>query len=137
MLLDRLHPTATDDGRAYQLLALERAGVTAEQIGEVQAGYDLSDQQILDLLSLNRRTLQRRRSKEEPLSAGDSANFLEVARLLSFASEVFGDDEKVKRWIRRPNAALGHETPLQLMATSTGRGLVHDIIGRIAHGVFA
>ena len=137
MLRDLLQTTATDDGRAFQLLALERAGLTTEQLAQVQERYDLSDQQVVDLLSIDRRTLQRRRSEGKPLGAADSANMLEIARVLTFASEVFGDEEKVKRWIRRPNAALASETPLELLATSTGRGLVRDVVGRIAHGVFA
>ncbi len=135
--LDLLQSTATDDGRAYELLSLERAGITMEQVAKLQHRYALTDQDVLSLLSLNRRTLQRRRSNGEPLGPADSANLLEVARVFAFASEVFGDDEKVKRWTRRPNAALGDETPLQLLSTSTGRGLVRDVIGRFAHGVFA
>lgn len=137
MLLDLLAPTATDDGRAYQLLALERSGIRPQHLQELQDCYELSDQHLLELLSLNRRTLQRRRGDNEPLSASTSANFLEAARVLTFASEVFGDDEKVKRWMHRPNRVLGNESPLSLLATSTGRGLVRDVLGRIAHGVYA
>ena len=137
MLLELLDPTATDDGRAFTLLALERGGIRPEHLQELQDRYELTDQHLLDLLALNRRTLQRRRGNAEPLSASASANFLEAARVLTFASEVFGDDEKVKRWMRRTNRALGGESPLGLLATSTGRGLVRDVVGRIAHGVYA
>lgn len=137
VLLELLAPTATDDGRAYELLALEREGIRPEHLRELQDRYALNDRNLLDLLALNRRTLQRRRDKTEPLGPSASANFLEAARVLTFASEVFGDDEKVKRWMRRPNRALGGESPLGLLATSTGRGLVRDVVGRIAHGVYA
>ena len=135
--LDLLHPDATDDGRAFELLNIERQGITPAQLAELQQRYELSDRTLLALLGINQRTLQRRRQLDSPLSPGDSANFLEIARVLAFVSSVFGEPEKAVRWLRRPNRALNGEVPLDLLATSTGRGMVRDVVGRIAHGVFA
>lgn len=137
MLLNLLSPTATDDGRAFQLLAKERAGITVAELAELQQRYALSDQSALAMLSINARTLQRRRSVTKRLNPSESAALLDVGRVLTYASHVFGDDHKVQRWLAKPNQSLNHETPLVLLATSTGRGLVRDVLGRIEHGIFA
>ena len=78
--------------------------------------------------------LEHRRNRH---TAGESAAFLEAGRVLQFASGVSGDEGKVRRWLGRPNRALADETPLQLLPTSTGRGLLRDVLGRIHYGVFA
>lgn len=136
MLLQLLAPTATDDGRAFELLRRERAGIEVSELAQIQQRYGLSDQNTLALLTINARTLQRRRSETKRLNATESATLLDIGRLLTYASAVFGEDEKAKSWLSRPNKALNQETPLTLLSTSTGRGLVRDVLGRIEHGVF-
>jgi putative toxin-antitoxin system antitoxin component (TIGR02293 family) len=45
-----------------------------------------------------------------------------------------GDDETARRWLRRPNRALGGRTPLESLDTELGARLVENVLGRIAYG---
>jgi putative toxin-antitoxin system antitoxin component (TIGR02293 family) len=45
-----------------------------------------------------------------------------------------GSEEKAIQWLRRPNRALGNQTPLELMDTDIGAKQVEDVLGRIEHG---
>lgn len=50
------------------------------------------------------------------------------------AISVFDDRGKTARWLSRPNRALGHVTPLRVLARG-GRQEVLDVLGRILHGI--
>ncbi len=49
------------------------------------------------------------------------------------AIDVFADRGKAASWLSRPNRALGHVTPLRVLARG-GRQEVLDVLGRILHG---
>ncbi len=61
----------------------------------------------------------------------------DVDRMIARAEEVFGDSEKALRWLRRPNAALGNVTPIELLETPDGIQRVDMVLGRIEHGIFS
>jgi len=50
------------------------------------------------------------------------------------AISVFDDRGRAARWLTRPNRALGHVTPLRVLAHG-GRQEVLDVLGRIPHGI--
>jgi hypothetical protein len=50
------------------------------------------------------------------------------------AIDVFDDRGKAASWLSRPNRALGHVTPLRVLARG-GRQEVLDVLGRILHGI--
>lgn len=135
-VLDLAAPTATDDGRAFELLARERAGLAASEVSTAQERFGLDAKSLAALLGVDVRTLQRRRQRGEALTPRESSTFLAALRVLLHGAEVFGDDEKLSRWLRRPNQSLDGEVPLELLATSTGQGLVRDTLTRIDYGVF-
>src|ERR1700733_5856181 len=79
--------------------ALERLiadGVVSEQ--EVEAHF------------IPRRTVYARRQKGR-LSREQSDLVVGLARIQAMADEVFGDRQKVHRWLRKPNGALGSQVP--------------------------
>jgi putative toxin-antitoxin system antitoxin component (TIGR02293 family) len=98
----------------------------------------------LHLLSVNEvthlvispRTLARRK-KTHRLSPEESDRLARVARIISYAQEVMGDDEKANQWLRRPNRALDNRLPLDLLQTESGARIVETILGRIEHGVYS
>ncbi len=67
----------------------------------------------------------------------DSNRTLRLLRVQSLAEDAFGDTEKANRWLRRPLAELGGESPLALAETEAGARLVETIIGKIAWGAAA
>ncbi|HXM43416.1 MAG TPA: MbcA/ParS/Xre antitoxin family protein [Bryobacteraceae bacterium] len=50
--------------------------------------------------------------------------------------EVMGNREQAMRWLGTPVRALDFATPISLMATSSGKKRVLDVLGQMEHGVW-
>lgn len=83
-----------------------------------------------------RRTLARRRMRNEPLSAGESDRALRLERIAQQAERVFGTPEKAQRWLRKESRALDGARPIDLMRSETGAHIVEEELHRIDHGMF-
>jgi putative toxin-antitoxin system antitoxin component (TIGR02293 family) len=81
-----------------------------------------------------RRTLHARRQKGT-LSREQSDLVVRLARIQAMADEIIGDRQKVHRWLRKPNGALGSQVPLTLLDTEEGGRVVEAVLGRIAHRI--
>jgi putative toxin-antitoxin system antitoxin component (TIGR02293 family) len=57
-----------------------------------------------------------------------------LARLVAIANQYLGGSERARRWLRRPNRALGGLAPLAAIDTELGARQVENILGRIAYG---
>ncbi len=129
-------PTATDDGRAFELLDKERQGLPFESIREVAEYYGFADKEMADLLSVDLRTYQRYQKEGSTLKVSRSTALLDPLQVLRYGEVVFGSLDKLQRWLRRPNASLDGHRPIDLLHLSTGRHLVKDVLTRIEFGVF-
>ncbi len=130
----------------FELLGLEEMG-TAELVRRVGEGFPyevldhlresvgLSTSSLAQLLSINARTLNRRKL-EGRLNPDESDRVLRIARVYANALGLFGGDlDKARRWLSTPKVALGGETPLDYAQVEVGAREVLDLIGRIEHGV--
>lgn len=84
-----------------------------------------------------RRTLAHRQKKKQRLSLEESNRISRVARIFALALDTFGNDEKARRWLRKPLRQLGGRTPMQALETELGAHQVETILGRIGHGIAA
>lgn len=84
-----------------------------------------------------RRTLARRKEKNEPLSLGESDRVFRLERIVEHADRVFGSHEKAHRWLREPNRALEMVRPVDLLESESGAHQVHEILHRIDFGMFS
>jgi putative toxin-antitoxin system antitoxin component (TIGR02293 family) len=84
-----------------------------------------------------RRTLARRRAKNEQLSPIETDRVLRLQRIVEEAERVFGDPERAHRWLREPSRALDKAVPLDLLETESGARIVENELGVIDHGMFA
>lgn len=87
-------------------------------------------------LIITPRTLARRKKKQR-LSLQESDRLARVARIITYAREVLGDQEKAYAWLRRPNRALENRLPLDLLETEIGARVVETILGRMEQGVYS
>jgi putative toxin-antitoxin system antitoxin component (TIGR02293 family) len=85
------------------------------------------------ILGISARTWDRRKT-EGVLSADESDRLLRLARVIRQAIEVFGTDDKAREWLVRPNRALEHSAPIDLLGTDSGATAVSDELVRIDYG---
>lgn len=70
------------------------------------------------------------------LSSDASERLLLLTNLLRHGLTVFDNDaETLADWLRSPIRELNSQPPLHLLDTTTGFGLVDDVLGRIEHGI--
>ena len=53
---------------------------------------------------------------------------------MAIASDYLGDAERARRWLKRPNHALGGLAPVAAIDTELGARQVENLLGRIAYG---
>lgn len=119
-----------------ELVDAIRAGVRYEAFDSVRQAAGLSREEAGTLLGIPPRTLARRRN-EGRLTVEESDRIYRLAHLLAKALQVFGDREKVVRWLHKPNRALGDVVPWSRLDTDAGTREIEAILGRLEHGVFS
>jgi putative toxin-antitoxin system antitoxin component (TIGR02293 family) len=97
---------------------------------------DLSISDLAKILNVSLRTLQRY-LPDQLLDTDASAKVIQLSLLNQHGVEVFGTQESFNLWLKAPVMDLEYQTPLSLLDTPFGFDLVHQILGRIEHGVFA
>lgn len=116
--------------------ALVLRGYPFTAFESVQKKIDLPQKQLSKIVGMTESTLARRKKKHEPLTAIESDRLYRVARITALAFEVFGDENKARIWMKRPNDVLDGEVPLALLETEIGASQVEDELLRIMYGVY-
>jgi putative toxin-antitoxin system antitoxin component (TIGR02293 family) len=76
-----------------------------------------------------------RRKHGKRLSADESGRLARLARIWSFAREVWGGEDEARDFLFRPHPLLEDRPPIELaLASEMGAQLVTDIIGRLQYG---
>jgi putative toxin-antitoxin system antitoxin component (TIGR02293 family) len=96
----------------------------------------MSDEEIYRLI-VPRRTLAHRKTRNELLTHDESDRAVRIARVTSQAEEVFGDDAKAARWLRKPKIRFEGRFPLELLRTGAGARIVEEMLLQIDHGFAA
>jgi putative toxin-antitoxin system antitoxin component (TIGR02293 family) len=128
--------------------ASPKAKHPTEMIRRIQRGLPFSDlkalqnkiemplEQLAGKLSISRSTLQRRKATGR-LSPDESDKVVRFVRLLEHATDVFGDIEKGRAWLKFPQHGLGGAVPLDYAETEIGAREVDNLLGRIDYGVYS
>ena len=95
--------------------------------------HGVTNQEIFSFI-LPRRTLAHRKSRLEPLSHEESDRAVRIARITSLAEEVFGEEDKAGRWLRKPKARFEGRTPFELLRTEAGARLVEELLLQFEYG---
>ncbi len=112
-------------------------GVTKASIDDLTAHMGITRKVMAEeLLGMSVKTLERKTPKEK-LDQQVSSHAIEIAKIMQHAWEVFGDEEKLRRWMNRENRALNDLKPVLLLKTLTGINMVNDILGRIQEGIYS
>jgi len=121
----------------FGLLDEVRAGVNRAKADEVARLVGLTDREMARILNLSERTFHRLQA-ETRLDSNASERLLLLEKLIEHGLSVFDDRAAVLgRWLRVPLPELRRQTPMALLDTVTGFGMVHTVLGRIEWGIYA
>lgn len=121
------HPT--------ELIRKIQKGLRFTELETLQNSIDLPFEQLAAKLSISRSTLQRRKAAGR-LSPDESDKVMRLSRLLEHATNVFGDIERARAWLKFPQRGLGGAIPLDYAETEVGAREVDDLLGRIEYSVY-
>ena len=84
-----------------------------------------------------RRTLSHRQAHQQPLTGEESDRVVRLARVVSQAEEVFGNNEKAARWLRKGKPRFDGLSPLEILKTEAGSRLVEELLLQLDYGFAA
>jgi len=122
-------PMETD----HDLREAIREGFPPAVVTELMRVCGLTLKELASSLDLSPRSLQRRR-RTGRLARFESDRLYRLARVVALAHHSLGDRDRVMRWLRHPNRALGGLAPIAAIDTELGARQVENVLGRIAHG---
>lgn len=113
-----------------------------QQVRQLAAKLDITLHEMAMVLATAERTFARQLSakpseKTLVFTKNQAERLLLLQLLDKHGVEVFEDQGKFNRWLRRPLPLLQQQSPLQLLDTVTGFRVVDQLLGRIAYGVYS
>jgi len=122
-----------------RLLMVEviKKGITYSLFEEIQKLSSLTSQEWATILNLSTRSLQRYKEQDQLFKPIQSEKIMELGEIFILGNEVFGDTDKFKRWLEKPNFAIGNVRPTDLLSDSYGQQIVTEELNRINYGIFA
>lgn len=128
-------PSHTAVYAPYALIDQSRQGVLRSEADRVAGLAKLTDIELARILNMSVRNLHRLKV-DDKLARDVSERLLLLTNLLEHGLSVFDtDSETLADWLRTPIRELNSQSPIQLLDTTTGFGLVDDVLGRIEHGI--
>ena len=120
----------------HELIRRIQRGLPFSELQVLQDTIDMPFEQLAAKLAISRSTLQRRKVAGR-LSPDESDKVIRFARLLEHATNVFGDVDKARAWLKFPQRGLGGAVPLDYAETEIGAREVDNLLGRIDYGVYS
>jgi putative toxin-antitoxin system antitoxin component (TIGR02293 family) len=139
MISTRQLPLSSRPQRVAELAIIEQArqGIAAQRADQLAQLLGVSLKEMAALLQVAERTLHRFRS-DGRLDTTASERLLLLGNLAVHGLQVFDDEaEAFRAWLRYPLRELNQQTPLSLLTTISGFGLVDDVLTRIEYGVYS
>jgi putative toxin-antitoxin system antitoxin component (TIGR02293 family) len=119
-----------------ELIRLSREGIMKSTFLEVLTETGLTLNELSYYLDISPRTIQKKKP-DDKLSKDVSAKVLAIAKLYSKGEEVFGDEDKFRRWMNTVNSAMGGVPPISFLDLIEGINLIMDELTAIEHGFAA
>jgi putative toxin-antitoxin system antitoxin component (TIGR02293 family) len=119
-----------------ELIRQIQKGLRFSELETLQNSIGMPFEQLAAKLCISRSTLQRRKAAGR-LSPDESDKVMRFLRLLEHATNVFGDVDKARAWLKFPQRGLGGAVPLDYAETEVGAREVDNLLGRIDYGVYS
>jgi len=121
--------------RAHDMVT---AGMSVDTARGLMDAYRLiGSDDVLRVLGISERTLQRASIADKPLDSNASDRALRLATVTSQAIDVLGSQDAAERWLSSPAIGLDRRRPIDLLQSSEGTELVKTLLTRMDYGVYA
>lgn len=128
-------PYGKEPASEYLVVKTSREGVMRSAADGISDLVGLTDNEIAYVLGMTPRNLHRIQG-EKRLGTDASERLLLLRNVLIHALDTFeGKENVVRHWLRTPITSLNDQSPLQMMDTVTGFGLVDNVLGRLDYGL--
>lgn len=111
-----------------------KAGFSVDVADAAKQTFQMTSQDLGELLSLSVATYERRRRDAKPLDAAASERLDRIATVALLAEEVFENRQAAAQWMSSPNQALGGNIPVMHCQTSIGAQQVRRILHALEWG---
>lgn len=113
------------------------SGLSYPIFEKMQTNISFTKDEWAEFLDLSVRTLDRYKLEQKRFKASQSEKIIGLIEVLERGTEVFGDLNLFKQWLKQSIPALANTKPIELLYTSYGKELVLAELTRIEHGVLA
>src|ERR1700681_3708521 len=109
----------TSQAHPHAIIRRIQKGFPFRELEMLQNTIDLPLEQLAKRLLISRSTLQRRKAAGR-LSPSESDKVMRFSRLLAQATDLFGNIDKARAWLKHPQRGLGGAIPLDYAETEIG-----------------
>jgi putative toxin-antitoxin system antitoxin component (TIGR02293 family) len=121
----------------FDFITIASTGLNAHIILNFRNHFGIPRGLTAELLNVSEPTIYRWIKENKKLERNYSVQLLELTDLFLYGSEVFESKNNFFKWLELPNTALGGTEPRKLLEVPGGISKVHDLLGRIEHGVYS
>ncbi|WP_229755415.1 type II RES/Xre toxin-antitoxin system antitoxin [Hymenobacter cavernae] len=114
-----------------------REGIAFTEFQRLAALLELTIPEQAGLLSVTERTMARRIAEHSTLNTLESERLVLLQKLAEHGVDVFEEQGKFNRWLRRPLRVLDDRSPLAYLDMTTGFVVVDQLLGRLEYGVYS
>lgn len=107
---------------------------TAQVVQFLSAFQSIPKCELLAVLGVSERTLQRRKALTLPPAV--SGAVLDLGGILRTAVSVLGSLAEAEHWLAQPAVAFRGQRPIELLATRQGTQLVRNQLSCMEHGIY-
>lgn len=119
------------------LVEKTRQGLQPTAFARIAHNLEIDEKTLSAIVSISERTVSRAKKNHKLLPPPISGKLIEIAKVLTLATEVFEDHDNAITWLKDNCLALGNVTPLSLLDTPQGNEIVINELYAIEYGNFA
>ena len=119
------------------LFDLIEGGLEFEYFQKLLAEGIWSRQELVALLDVSEKTINRYEKDNKPLTSAMTARLVELGKVFQLGMNTFEDKALLKEWLNSPSIVFNRRKPKELLSNSEGVQMVLDEMNRIEWGVYA
>ena len=122
-------------GNAVAPISLHKSQIPYVVLIDIVKQSGVSKSDMKQLVHIDMRAIARRKS--QLLTQKESEKLVRFCKLIDEAESVFGNQRLGVQWLTTSNLYLGSDTPISYVESDGDADSIANMLGRIAHGVFA